>query len=165
MKQTVAECENLGYHHILLPDHLGYITPDNTIFEIWTALSALAAITKKVRLESLVICNNYRNPALVAKMGATLDVISNGRLILGYGAGWNDKEYRGYGIPFAKPVISALWTNFLLGGLSPFSFTFLVLVYRLTSMLYMNAFAVSSFAMFFRVFAMQNSPNACLNVE
>lgn len=105
IKRTAIEAESLGYDNILMADHLGYITPDSTIFEIWSTLSALASVTKKVGLQSLVICNSYRNPALVAKMGATLDVISDGRLILGYGAGWNEKEYSAYGILFPKALV------------------------------------------------------------
>ena len=68
--------------------------------ECWTTLSALAAATQKVRLGSLTICNDLRNPALLAKMAASLDRMSGGRLDLGLGAGWYEPEYRAAGIEF-----------------------------------------------------------------
>ena len=69
-------------------------------FECWTTLSALAGATERVRLGSLTLCNDLRNPALLAKMAATLDVLSAGRLDLGLGAGWYEPEYEAAGIPF-----------------------------------------------------------------
>jgi F420-dependent oxidoreductase-like protein len=74
--------------------------PDLDYLESWTALTALAMRTRTLRLGTLVLCNSYRNPALVAKMAATFDRISGGRLELGVGAGWMDEEYRGYGYNF-----------------------------------------------------------------
>src|SRR5918996_3388006 len=71
--------------------------------ECWTTLSALAAVTERVRLGSLTLCNDLRNPALVAKMAATLDRLSGGRLDLGIGAGWYEPEFRAAGIPFDPP--------------------------------------------------------------
>src|ERR687892_877490 len=71
--------------------------------ECWTTLSALAAVTERVRLGSLTLCNDLRNPALVAKMAATLDRLSGGRLDLGMGAGWYEPEFRAAGIPFDPP--------------------------------------------------------------
>ena len=70
-------------------------------FEGWTALSALAEATDRLRLGLLVSCNSYRNPALVAKMACTLDRISDGRLELGMGSGWMEEEYLAYGFEFA----------------------------------------------------------------
>lgn len=68
--------------------------------ECWTTLSALAAVTERVRLGSLTICNDLRNPALLAKMAASLDLLSGGRVDLGMGAGWYEPEYRAAGITF-----------------------------------------------------------------
>jgi alkanesulfonate monooxygenase SsuD/methylene tetrahydromethanopterin reductase-like flavin-dependent oxidoreductase (luciferase family) len=69
-------------------------------FECWTTLSALAARTTRVRLGSLALCNDLRNPALVAKMAASLDLLSGGRLDLGIGAGWYEPEFRAAGVKF-----------------------------------------------------------------
>lgn len=94
-------CEEGGFHSIWLADHMwARGLPDVDHLEIWTALTALAARTSRIRLGSLVLCNSYRNPALVAKMAASLDQISGGRLELGMGAGWMDEEYRAYGYNF-----------------------------------------------------------------
>lgn len=95
-KQT-QECERLGFHSMWFADHLVLRGPR---LEGWTLLSALAPVTEKIRLGSLVLCNSFRNPALLAKMSATLDVISGGRLELGIGAGWHEAEYRAYGYEF-----------------------------------------------------------------
>ncbi len=94
-------CEEGGFHSIWLADHMwARGLPDVDHLEIWTALTALAARTSRIRLGSLVLCNSYRNPSLVAKMAASLDQISGGRLELGMGAGWMDEEYRAYGYNF-----------------------------------------------------------------
>ncbi len=94
-------CEESGWHSIWLADHMwARGMPDLDHLEIWVALSALAARTTSLRLGSLVLCNSYRNPALVAKMAASLDQISGGRLELGIGAGWMEEEYKGYGYNF-----------------------------------------------------------------
>lgn len=94
-------CEESGWHSIWLADHMwARGLPDVDHLEIWTALSALATKTTRLRLGSLVLCNSYRNPSLVAKMAASLDQISEGRLELGIGAGWMEEEYRGYGYNF-----------------------------------------------------------------
>jgi len=99
--ERARACEEGGFHSIWLVDHMwARGLPDVDHLEIWTALSALAARTSRLRLGSLVLCNSYRNPALVAKMAASLDQISGGRLELGVGAGWMDEEYRGYGYNF-----------------------------------------------------------------
>ncbi len=99
--ERATACEETGWHSIWLADHLwARGLPDVDHLEIWTALSALAARTTRLRLGSLVLCNSYRNPALVAKMAASLDQISGGRLELGMGAGWMEEEYKGYGYNF-----------------------------------------------------------------
>lgn len=74
------------------------------MLECWTLLSAVAGITSKARIGQVVICNSYRNPALLAKMACTLDYISNGRLELGIGAGWYEEEYTSYGYKFPSAV-------------------------------------------------------------
>jgi alkanesulfonate monooxygenase SsuD/methylene tetrahydromethanopterin reductase-like flavin-dependent oxidoreductase (luciferase family) len=67
-------------------------------------LSALAEATRRVELGTLVTCNSFRNPAILAKMATTVDEISHGRLILGFGAGWNEPEYKAFGLPFDHRV-------------------------------------------------------------
>lgn len=107
IKNVALECERLGYDSIWLYDH--FITyPEATTdpcFESWTTLSALASITKKLGLGTLVTCNSYRYPSVLAKISATLDVISKGRLNFGIGAGWHSLEYDAYGIPFPKAPV------------------------------------------------------------
>jgi alkanesulfonate monooxygenase SsuD/methylene tetrahydromethanopterin reductase-like flavin-dependent oxidoreductase (luciferase family) len=84
-------------------DHLIYRFPDKPqgeVQEAWTILTALAEATERVELGCLVFCVPFRNPALLAKMAATLDDVSDGRLILGLGAGWHKPEFDAFGIPF-----------------------------------------------------------------
>ena len=73
---------------------------DELTFECYTALSALAALTERVRLGQIVTCTAFRNPALTAKMISTMDVISGGRVDLGIGAGWKRDEFLAYGYPY-----------------------------------------------------------------
>jgi F420-dependent oxidoreductase-like protein len=100
---TVAhEAEALGFDSLWLFDHL-QTEPEPTdeiTFEAFTGLAALAVETARVRLGHLVLCAGYRNPALVAKMIATVDVVSGGRAELGLGAGWKEDEYTAYGWGF-----------------------------------------------------------------
>jgi len=87
-----ADDRSPGFDSIYTHDHfLPYYSPtiENDFFECFTLLSSLAAVTSKVKLGQVVTCNSYRNPALLAKMLSTLDVISNGRTELGIGAGWH----------------------------------------------------------------------------
>ncbi|MFC6964829.1 TIGR03560 family F420-dependent LLM class oxidoreductase [Halocatena marina] len=95
-KAGVQKAEKLGFDAVWAPDHL-LLGRDQAEYECWTLLSAIAGFTKDINIGSLVLCNDYRNPALVAKMAATLDVISAGRLELGLGAGWHEPEYEAYG--------------------------------------------------------------------
>ena len=69
------------------------------LHECWTVLAALAEATRRVELGTLVMCTSFRNPGLLAKMAATLDHVSGGRLILGIGAGWHDPEFEAFGYP------------------------------------------------------------------
>jgi F420-dependent oxidoreductase-like protein len=103
VRNVVLECERLGYHSVWLDDHLMF--GKHPILESWTTLSALSSLTKKIRLGTMVLCNSFRNPALLAKMAATLDVISNGRLEFGIGAGVQKNEHMAYGIPFFNPNV------------------------------------------------------------
>ena len=95
-KDGILKAEELGFETAWVPDHL-LLGRDHAEYECWTLLSAMAGFTDDIGMGSLVLCNDYRNPALVAKMAATLDVISEGRLELGLGAGWHDSEYDAYG--------------------------------------------------------------------
>jgi F420-dependent oxidoreductase-like protein len=97
-QDVVLECERLGYYSVWLDDHL--MLEEMPILECWTTLSALSSATKKIRLGTMVTCNSFRNPSLLAKMTATLDNVSNGRLELGIGAGVQNKEHIAYGFPF-----------------------------------------------------------------
>jgi alkanesulfonate monooxygenase SsuD/methylene tetrahydromethanopterin reductase-like flavin-dependent oxidoreductase (luciferase family) len=103
IRSMAIEAESSGFDSIWLYDHLLYrFGGESTlgIWECWSVLSALAEATQQVELGTLVACNSFRNPALLAKMAETVDEISKGRLILGIGAGWNKPEYDAFGIPF-----------------------------------------------------------------
>ena len=104
--RTAQAAERLGFDSIWLYDHLQTRAgePEST-FECWTTLAALARETSRVRLGQLVTCTAYRNPALLAKMATTLHVASHGRLVLGLGAGWDDREYAAYGYGDALPPV------------------------------------------------------------
>src|SRR5260370_28831783 len=96
--------ENAGLGLVTVMDHFYQITPigpeEEPMLEGYTPLGALARETSRVQLATLVTGVTYRNPALVAKMTTTLDVISKGRAICGIGAAWNESEHIGYGFPF-----------------------------------------------------------------
>jgi probable F420-dependent oxidoreductase len=97
----------VGFDSLWLYDHLLYRSagqPTVGIWEGWTVLAALAEATQRVELGTLVLCNQFRHPALVAKMASTMDEVSNGRFILGIGAGWNEPEFQAFGMPFDHRV-------------------------------------------------------------
>src|SRR5918997_1936154 len=94
--------ETGAYDSIWVYDHF-HTVPDptmNTVFEAWTISAGLARDTRNVKIGQMVTCNGYRNPALLAKMASTVDVMSNGRLLFGLGAGWYEHEWRAYGYGF-----------------------------------------------------------------
>jgi FMNH2-dependent dimethyl sulfone monooxygenase len=94
--------EKLGLDSVWMSDHLMYTVPNKGSLEMFASLSAVAAKTKKITLGTKVVCAPFRHPALLAKTGATLDVISDGRFILGVGAGWYKKEFEAFGFSFNK---------------------------------------------------------------
>jgi alkanesulfonate monooxygenase SsuD/methylene tetrahydromethanopterin reductase-like flavin-dependent oxidoreductase (luciferase family) len=100
-----AEAE--GLDSIWVFDHLLFRVgrePESGVREAWTTLAALASVVPRVDLGALVMCSSFRNPALVAKMAATLDDLSGGRVILGLGSGWHDPEYEAFGYPIDHKV-------------------------------------------------------------
>ena len=106
-REIAQQAEEAGFDSLWLYDHLLYRPHGEQtigIWECWTFLSALADATRRVELGTLVACNSFRNPALLAKMAITLDEVSGGRLILGLGAGWNKAEYEAFGYPFDHRV-------------------------------------------------------------
>lgn len=104
LKRLVSECEQLRFDSAWVMDHLIW-HGTGEVLECLTVLSGLAMATSQIRLGSMVLCNSYRNPALLAKMAATLDTISEGRLEFGIGAGWKEDEYKAYGFEFPAAVV------------------------------------------------------------
>ncbi len=98
-KRAVLECERLGYDSLFVADHV-FLGRDGAIFEGWTLLAAFAAMTERMLLAPIHLCESFRNPALTAKMVATLDVISGGRFLLFYDYGWRRAEFDSYGFAF-----------------------------------------------------------------
>ncbi len=126
MKKVWLEADSIpSIEHAWLFDHFMPINGDTTgpCLEGWSVLSAFAAITNRLRIGLMVTGNTYRHPAILANIGATVDVISNGRLEFGIGAGWNETEHNAYGIPLYSPgerirrfgeaceVIKRMWTE------------------------------------------------------
>ena len=123
--ETAQLAERLGFDSVWVYDHFHNIPrpAQEAVFESWTVLAALSQLTTRVRLGQMVACNGYRSPALVAKMAATVDVMSGGRLEWGIGAGWYAGEFAGYGYEFPEPkvrigmleesvqIVRSLWTE------------------------------------------------------
>jgi alkanesulfonate monooxygenase SsuD/methylene tetrahydromethanopterin reductase-like flavin-dependent oxidoreductase (luciferase family) len=100
-----VRAEELGYDSIWVYDHVHNVPrpAHEAVFECWTTIAAVSQLTSTIRLGQMVGCNSYRNPALLAKITSTVDVISGGRLDWGIGAGWYENEYRSYGYDYPKP--------------------------------------------------------------
>ena len=124
LTQLAQMADQSGYDSVWLPDHLITAPPSQAmLFESWITAAALARDTQRVRIGQLVTGNGYRNPALLAKMASTLDVLSHGRLAFGIGAGWYEVDYRAYGYPYpdgperlrqlqeAVQIMLAMWTQ------------------------------------------------------
>src|SRR5437867_9155594 len=102
MTRVAQMAENLGFNSVWLYDHFHTIpVPSQEVtFECWMSTAALARDTKRVRIGQIVTCNAYRNPALLAKMASTVDVMSHGRLNFVIGAGWDEHEFKAYGYEY-----------------------------------------------------------------
>jgi F420-dependent oxidoreductase-like protein len=127
LKNLITKAENSGFDSFWVMDHFHQIQfvgrPEEPMLEGWTVISMLAAITTKIKLGTLVTGIIYRYPSVLAKITATLDVLSKGRLFMGIGAGWNEQESLAYGISFpsnqermlrleeAIQVIRKMWTE------------------------------------------------------
>jgi F420-dependent oxidoreductase-like protein len=125
LRELALEAERRGFHSLWLYDHLfDYPSAGNaTILEAFTLMTTVAAWTRSIRVGTLVFCGAYRPPALLAKMAATLDVLSGGRLEFGYGAGWHETEHQAYGHSFpgaaeridrmeeGLAILRAMWTE------------------------------------------------------
>jgi F420-dependent oxidoreductase-like protein len=127
LKSLVTKAENSGFDSFWVMDHFHQIQfvggPEEPMLEGWTIISMLAGITTKIKLGTLVTGIIYRYPSVLAKVAATLDVLSKGRLFMGIGAGWNEQESFAYGITFpsnqermlmleeAIQIIRKMWTE------------------------------------------------------
>jgi alkanesulfonate monooxygenase SsuD/methylene tetrahydromethanopterin reductase-like flavin-dependent oxidoreductase (luciferase family) len=107
MVAIARTAEDVGLDSVWLGDHLLYDLPGGVQrgpWECWTALAGLAAATERVQIGPLVASTGFHEPAMLAKQAATVDAISGGRLIVGLGAGWNEREYRAFGFAYDKRV-------------------------------------------------------------
>ncbi len=125
LTRVARTADEVGFESVWLVDHFHTIPQlsQEVTFECWTTTAAVARDTKRIRVGQMVTCNGYRNPALLAKMASTVDVLSRGRLNFGIGAGWFEHEYRAYGYDYpetsdrlrrlreAVQVILAMWTQ------------------------------------------------------
>ena len=107
MTAVARTAERHGYDSVWVYDHFHTVpvpTQEPT-YEAWTLMASLATVTDRVRLGQMCTCNGYRPPAYLAKVAASVDVISGGRVEMGIGGGWYEHEYLAYGYPFPKPSI------------------------------------------------------------
>ena len=127
LKNLVTRAESRGFDSFWVMDHFHQIPfvgkPEEPMLESWTTISVLAGMTTKIKLGTLMTGIIYRHPSILAKIGATLDVLSKGRLFMGIGAAWNEEESSVYGIPFpsakerflrleeAIQIIRKMWTE------------------------------------------------------
>jgi F420-dependent oxidoreductase-like protein len=125
MSRVARRIEGSGFESLWVYDHF-HTVPEPTqevTYEAWTLMASLAAVTSTVRLGQMCTCNTYRPPSYLAKVAASIDVISGGRLEMGIGAGWYEHEHDGYGYPFLQPgprirmleegveIMKAMWTD------------------------------------------------------
>ena len=96
--------EEIGLDSVWVGDHLLYREPDRGPWDCWTTLAWLAGVTERVELGPLVACTAFHPPGILARQAATVDELSGGRLVLGLGAGWNEDEFRAFGLPFDRHV-------------------------------------------------------------
>ena len=101
--ELARRAESTGWDGVWFADHFMPNADDNSapVHEVWSVIAALCALVPRVRIGPLVLGNTYRHPAVVAKMAATADHISGGRVVLGVGAGWQENEHEAYGIEFS----------------------------------------------------------------
>ena len=123
--EVAKYAEELNLDSLWVYDHFhNWPTPSNeTVFDSWTVLAAISQVTSRIKLGQMVTCTPYREPSLTAKITSNLDVMSNGRLIWGVGAGWYEHEFAGYGYRFASPadrikmmeeaieIVTAMWSQ------------------------------------------------------
>ncbi len=106
MSNVALALETAGFESAWVYDHFHTVpTAQEETYEAWSLMAALAAVTGRIRLGQMCTCNSYRPPSYLAKVAASIDVISGGRVEMGIGAGWYEQEYLGYGYEFAKPSI------------------------------------------------------------
>ena len=125
MTAVAREAEKAKFDSIWVYDHFHTVpTPEiETTFECWSITAGLSRDTKSIKIGQMVTCNGYRNPALLAKIASTIDVMSAGRLLCGLGAGWYEHEWRAYGYGFpevpermrafreAVEIVVKMWTE------------------------------------------------------
>jgi probable F420-dependent oxidoreductase len=114
LREMALLAEDIGVDTLGAPDHLLFRNAPPIVnlpegetrgtWEVFTLLTAIAAITRRVTLLPMVACTSFRNPAMLAKIADSLDEVSNGRVLLGLGAGWHEPEYRAYSFPFDRRV-------------------------------------------------------------
>ncbi len=107
MVRVARRAEDLGYDSVWVYDHFHTVPAPSQepTYEAWSLMAALATVTDRVRLGQMCTCNGYRSPAYLAKVAASIDVISGGRVEMGIGGGWYEHEYLAYGYPFPKPSV------------------------------------------------------------